>query len=112
MKKLFLALIVILVAIGCGTGTYSLASGKMDTGAVSVADSYKHPVVIVVDGVNYHVDAVKTKDWKAQRKIKRTAQNTIDIASGTHDVKVVSNGEEVYSRKIVISSGMHKVIEL
>lgn len=118
MRNIVIALLFALVLAGCGNGTYTVASGKMDQGSISFTvatdktTSDAPTVSAVIDGKTYNVQAVSNKEWRVRRDIKKTALNTIDIASGTHEVKVVMNGQEVYSRKVIISSGEHKVIEL
>lgn len=46
------------------------------------------------------------------RNIKKTDINTITIPVGQHDLIVVQNGVVVYSKKIFVSAGEHKIIEL
>jgi hypothetical protein len=55
---------------------------------------------------------VKQKAYKSGRNIKQTALNTIKIGPGQHEVKVAINGADVFSKKIFLSTGEHKIIEL
>jgi hypothetical protein len=55
---------------------------------------------------------VKQKAYKSGRNIKQTALNTIKIGQGQHEVKVVMNGTDVFSKKLFLSTGEHKIIEL
>ena len=55
---------------------------------------------------------MKQKAYKSGRDIRQTALNTIKIGTGQHEVKVVINGTEVFSKKLFLSAGEHKIIEL
>lgn len=113
MKKIILALIgAALLLSSCGVGSYTVSSGKADEAMLSFVSADKTPITVSVDNNSYDVSTVKTRAWQKDRKIKKTAQNTIFIAPGQHDVTVVMDGKEVCHKKIFVSAQEHKVIEL
>ena len=113
MKKLiFAAMASVLLLSGCGVGNYSISSGKADESAISFTSPKAEDIVVTIDGASHQVKSVKTKTFKTDRKIKQTAQNTIRIAPGTHEVKVEKEGQPVFSKKLFLSASEHKVIEL
>lgn len=112
MKKILIALVGALLLTGCGVGSYSVSSGKADEAMLSFVSADKTPIVVTVDNDTYNVNTVKTKAWQKDRKIKKTAQNTIYITPGQHTVVVTVNGNEVCNKKIFVSVQEHKVIEL
>lgn len=97
---------------GCGVGNYSVQSGVEDAAFISFTDNVKQDITVTVDGQTYNIKTVKQKAYKSGRNIKQTALNTIKIGPGQHDVKVLMNGADVFSKKIVVSTGEHKIIEL
>ena len=112
MKKIVIALIGVLMLSGCGAGSYSVSSGKADEGMISFASASKAPIAVAIDGANYNVYTVKTKAWRKDRNIKKTAQNTIFLSPGQHTVVVTMDGKEVCNKKVFISAQEHKVLEL
>ncbi len=112
MKKLFVALFGAVMMTGCGVGSYSISSGKADEAMLSFVSPDKTQISVNVDGNNYDVYTVKTKAWRKDRKIKKTAQNTIVLAPGKHDIEVTMDGNKVCTKKVFISTQEHKVIEL
>lgn len=112
MKKIILAIFGALLLTGCGVGTYSLSSGKPDDAAISFTSTTKQPIVVVIDGTEYNVETVKTKGYRTDRDIKKTALNTIKVQPGQHDVKVLVAGDEVYNKKLLISTAEHRVVAL
>jgi len=112
MKKIIIALFAAVMLTGCGVGNYSLSSGRAEEAFISFTTLKTTPITVTIDDTVYQISSVKDKTWKTDRKIKKTAQNTIRLAPGTHDVKVQMKGEEVYSHKLVISLNEHRVIEL
>ena len=112
MKKILIALIGALLLAGCGVGNYSVSSGKADEAMLSFVSESKTPVTVTVDNSTYNVETVKAKAWRTDRKIKKTAQNTIVVTPGQHTVVVVMNGREVCNKKVFISVQEHKIIEL
>lgn len=112
MKKIILAISGALLLTGCGVGSYSLSSGKPDDAAISFTAATRQPVVVVIDGTEYNVETVKTKGYRTDRDVKKTALNTIKIQPGQHDVKVLVDGNEVYNKKLLISTAEHRVVDL
>ncbi len=112
MKKILLVLISAILLTSCGVGLYTVSSGKSDDAAISFVSSMKKPVVVTIDGTEYNVETVKTKAYKTDRNIKKTAQNTIKVQPGQHDVKVFVFGNEVYNKKLFISATEHRIVEL
>lgn len=112
MKKMIIAILGALMLTGCGVGSYSVSSGKADEGMISFVSEAKTPVTVTIDNNSFDVYTVKTKAWRKDRNIKKTAQNTIFLAPGQHNVVVSMNGKEVCNKKVFISAQEHKVIEL
>ena len=112
MKKLFLAAIMALIFTSCGVGSYSVSSGVADQGAVSFVSKKSFPITVIIDGKEYNVMSVKDKAYKTDRKIKRTAKNTIKVSTGQHEIKVMAANDIIYSKKIFVSTTEHKIIEL
>lgn len=112
MKKIIVALIAALLLSSCGVGSYSVSSGKADEGMLSFVSAAKLPISVTVDNDSYDVHTVKAKAWRKDRKIKKTAKNTIFLAPGRHDVVVEIHGNEVYHKTIFVSTQEHKIIEL
>ncbi|MGM9780324.1 MAG: lipoprotein [Candidatus Cryptobacteroides sp.] len=112
MKKIIVALLSAIVLSGCGVGTYSVSSGKADTAALSFTSTDKLPIVVLVDGKEYNIETVKTKAYRKDRNIKKTALNTIYLQSGQHDVTVSVSGSEVFSKKLYLSAAEHRIVEL
>ena len=112
MKKIIIALLGALLFTSCGVGSYSISSGKADEAMLSFVSADKAPITVSVDNNTFEVFTVKTKAWQKNRNIKKTAQNTIFISPGQHDVTVVMNGKEVCHKKVFVSAQEHKVIEL
>ena len=103
MKKLFFAAIMALIFTSCGVGSYSVSSGVADQGAVSFVSKKSFPITVIIDGKEYNVMSVKDKAYKADRKIKRTAKNTIKVSTGQHEIKVMAANDIIYSKKIFVS---------
>jgi len=112
MKKIPVFAAAVLLLAGCGVGNYSVSSGKSDAAELSVTAPAQLAVKICVDDKVYSVETVKTSSFKSKRDIKKTAQNTIKVEPGTHDVKIYQGENLVYSKKHVFSNDEHKVIEL
>lgn len=112
MKKLIFISIFSVFLTGCGVGVYSIQSGYSDVASIVFTDDTKGEIVVNVDNKTYHVNAVKHKAYKSGRDIKHTAENTIKLTPGQHNVSVFINGSEVYNRKVFLSTGETKVIEL
>lgn len=112
MKKIFVIALMTLFLSSCGLGTYSYSSGLENKCGLSFVADDETPLTVTVDDQNYNINAVKLKKYKTNRKIKQTTENTITLEPGQHDVKVVMNGNEVFSKKIFVSGNETKIIEL
>ncbi len=111
MKHIVTILISVLLLTGCGVGNYSVSSGIADQSSISFTYSDKIPVQVIVDGTTHNVYTVKEKAYKA-RNMRHTEENTIKLEPGTHDVRVMANGDEIYSRILFISASEHRIIDL
>lgn len=112
MKKIIISIIGALMLVSCGVGSYSISSGKADEGMISFVSESKTPITVTIDDDSYNVYTVKTKAWRKDRNIKKTAQNTIFLTPGQHNVIVNMNGKEVCNKKVFISTQEHRIIEL
>lgn len=112
MKKFLVIAIVTMFLSSCGVGTYSYSSGLENKCGLSFVAEKSKPLTVTVDGQSYSIDAVKLKKYRTDRKIKQTTRNTILLESGKHDVKVVMDGSEVFSKTIFVSGNETKIIEL
>ena len=110
-KSIIIAALTILLT-GCGVGNYSVQSGVEDAAFISFTDDAKQDITVTVDDQTYVLKTVKQKAYKSGRNIKQTALNTIKTGTGQHEVKVVMNGTDVFSKKLFLSTGEHKIIEL
>ena len=112
MKKLMMIAAFTMLLTGCGVGTYSVQSGVEDAAFISFTDDMKQDITVIVDGQTYLLQSVKQKAYKSGRNIKQTALNTVRTTSGQHEVKVMIDGNEVFAKKLLLSSGEHKILEL
>ena len=112
MGRLLLIVAFSMFLAGCGVGVYSIQSGYSDVAYVVFTDEVKGEIVVNVDDRTYNVNTVKHKAYKSGRDIKRTAQNSVLLTPGQHNVSVYLNGSEVYNHKVFLSAGETKVIEL
>ena len=112
MKKLMMIAAFTMLLTGCGVGTYSVQSGVEDAAFISFTDDMKQDITVIVDGQTYLLQSVKQKAYKSGRNIKQTALNTVRTTSGQHEVKVMIEGNEVFAKKLLLSSGEHKILEL
>lgn len=112
MKKILIALIGALMLSSCGVGSFSVSSGKADEGMIFFVSDSTTLITVTVDNESHDVYTVKTKAWRKDRNIKKTAQNTIFLTPGQHNIVVTMNGKEVCNKKVFISTQEHKVIEL
>lgn len=97
---------------GCGVGSYSVASGKEDSAAITFTDDVERTVVVTVDGTSHTVETVKVKAYKPGMRVKQTALNTVKIGTGTHKVVVTDGNEEIFNKTLFIAAGECKVINL
>lgn len=112
MIRLILIVAFSALLSGCGVGVYSVQSGYSDVAHIVFTDDTKAEIVVNVDDRTYNVNTVKHKAYKSGRDIKRTAQNSVLLTPGQHNVSVYLNGSEVYNHKVFLSAGETKVIEL
>lgn len=112
MKKMIFMAVCSLLLCSCGVGSYTVSSGKADEGMLSFVSAAKTHVTVKVDDNYCKVFTVKTKAWRKDRKIKKTAKNTIYLAPGRHEVVVLRGGHEIYHKKLFVSAQEHKIVEL
>ncbi len=112
MKKIFILSLLTILLAGCGVGSYTVSSGTPDSGFICVVDDDAHDVVVKVDGKDYNVRTVKTKAYKSGRDIKNTALNSVAVPSGQHEVEVIEKGRSVMVKKVLVSAGETKILEL
>ena len=112
MKKSIIIAAFTMLLTGCGVGNYSVQSGVEDAAFLSFTDEDKQDITVTVDNQTYELQTVKQKAYKSGRNIKETALNTIKIGPGQHEVKVTLDGADIFDKKIFVSTGEHKIIEL
>ena len=112
MKKILLIALLSVFMASCGVGSYTVITGLEDKSSISFVTDKKQEIVVTVDGQQYNVETVKLKDYRKDRSLKRTVENTIEITPGQHDVKVTLDGNVIYTQKIFVSAGESKIIEL
>lgn len=112
MKKILLITLLTIFMASCGVGSYTVTTGLADEASISFVTDKVQNIIVAIDGQQYEVKTVKLKDYRKDRSIKRTVENTIGVTPGTHEVKVTLNGKEVYTHKVFVSTGESKVIEL
>lgn len=112
MKKLMIIAAFTMLLTGCGVGAYSVQSGVQDAAFVSFTDAAKQDITVSIDDHTYVLKTIKQKAYKSGRNIKQTALNTIKITPGQHEVKVILNGNQVFKKKLFLSTGEHKILEL
>lgn len=113
MKKIFfLSLIFAASLTACGVGSYSVSGGVSDESYVCFVADSEYDVLATIDGKQYTTRTVKEKEFKKRRDIKNVTSEHIIVGVGTHDVKVEVNGNVVFTKKIVVSTGETKIIKL
>lgn len=112
MKNILLVALLSVLLSSCGVGSYSVVTGKADEANVSFVAEKKQQIVVTIDNQQYEVETVKLKAYRKDRNIKKTVNNTIVLKPGSHDLKVTSDGEVLYTKKIFVSAGESKIIEL
>lgn len=115
MKRMILSLAVVLSALllsGCGVGTHSVTSGKEDVAGLVFTDNVKRVITVTIDGKDYNTQTIKVKGYKPGMNIKNTAINTIKIEPGQHSLIVRSGDGELFKKRIFVSTGENKVINL
>lgn len=106
------AIIVTVALTSCGVGSYSVESGKEDTAEIVITDRTNHSVIVKVDGEEFDVMTVKNKEWKKDRKIKKTAKRAINVSTGQHEVEVINDDQTVYKQKVFLSTGETRIISI
>lgn len=112
MKKFLLFAVFSVFITACGVGSYSVQSGVEDVAYVSFTDKVKKAIVVEVDGVEHTVNTVKQVAHKTDRNIKQTSLNSIRLTPGQHHVKVFYQGVQVFDKKLFLSIGETKIINL
>ncbi len=116
MKRRILTLTMILTALlflsGCGVGSHSIASGREDAAGLVFTDNIRRDITVTIDGKDYNTQTVKVKDYKPGMNIKNAAINTIRIEPGQHSVIVRAGNDELFKKRIFVSTGENKVIKL
>lgn len=112
MKKILLITLLTVFMSSCGVGSYTVTTGLADEASISFVANDNQEIVVTIDGQQYNVETVELKDYRKDRSLKRTVKNTIVITPGTHEVKVILDGKEIYTHKVFVSTGESKVIEL
>ncbi|MBQ5856045.1 MAG: hypothetical protein IIW55_01905 [Bacteroidales bacterium] len=112
MKKILIIAFLCVFMASCGVGSYTISTGLADESSVSFVSDKVQNITVTIDDRQYNVETVKLKDYRKDRSLKRTVENTIEIAPGKHDVKVTLDGSVIYTHKIFVSAGESKIIEL
>ncbi|MBO6024025.1 MAG: hypothetical protein J6P83_04140 [Bacteroidales bacterium] len=115
MKKVIIATLCLFVSTlftSCGVGNYSVTSGVEDKAAICFSASSSYDIDVTIDGQQYATATVKDIAHKTRRDIKRTAKRSIQATPGRHKVEVTRNGEKIYSKEVILSTGDTKIIEL
>ena len=112
MRKILIIALLSVFMASCGVGSYSITTGLADKSEISFVADKKQNITVAIDGQQYEVKTVKLKDYRKDRSLKRTVENTIEITPGQHDVKVTLDGSVIYTQKIFVSAGENKVVEL
>lgn len=115
MKKLFITLVCAFSAIilsSCGTGNYTVTSGVDDKASVCFVADRSYDIHVTIDGKSYETQTVKDKEYKTRRNMKETVKYALPVDTGTHSITVVNDGMTVYSKKIFVSTGEIKIIQL
>lgn len=112
MKKIVLIIASLLFLTSCGVGTYSVQSGVEDAAYISFVDDSSYNISVNIDDQTYCLKTVRQKAYKCDRNIKQTANNTIQLTPGKHQISVQFNNTEIYSSKVFLSTGETKIIEL
>ena len=115
MKKIIIATLCLFVATlfnSCGVGNYSVTSGIEDRAAVCFSASSAYDIDVTIDGQQYTTSTVKDIAHKTRRNIKQTAKQSIVTTPGRHKEEVTCNGQTVYSKEVMLSTGDTKIIEL
>lgn len=112
MKKYLLIILSVFFLASCGVGTTSVTSGVAEKASLVVLASKKSDIVVTVDGNEFNVETVKQSKFKKDRDLKKISENIINVTPGQHQVVVTQNGLQVYSKKVFLSNGETRIIEL
>lgn len=115
MKKIIIATICLFVISSfhsCGVGNYTVTSGIEDKAAICFSASSAYDINVSIDGQQYTTTTVKAIAHKTRREIKNTANRAIKTTPGRHQIVVKHNGQTVYSKEVMLSTGDIKIIEL
>lgn len=115
MKKsvaILSAAIFMMLLSGCGVGSYSVASGQEDVARVSFTATAKYAVEVVVDEQTFQVETVRQKAYKPGMRIKQTALNSLKLIPGSHHLVVKRGDSVLFDKKIFLSTGESKIIQL
>ncbi len=112
MKKLIWIVAGVLLMASCGVGSYSVSGGVEDESYVCFVAPESYDIVVTIDGTTYNTQTIANKAFKRRRNIKQTATTHIVLPVGKHDVKVQCDGQEVFKKLILVSTGETKVIQL
>ena len=116
MKRIITTLTVALTALlflsGCGVGSHSVTSGREDVAGLVFTDNVRRDITVTIDGKDYNTQTIKVKGYKPGMNIKNTTLNTIKIEPGQQSVIVKSGNDELLKKRIFVSTGENKVINL
>ena len=106
------AAVIFSLMTSCGS-VYSVNSGVADEGYMTFYSDSSKSITVLVDDAKYQTNTVNSgKAYKKDRDVKNTAKNMITVKPGQHYVRVLSNGVEVYSKKVFVSASETKIIDL
>lgn len=110
MKKLLMLLVVTTLLVGCKANfPVAQESGKDDVAYLLFVGQSQYggkDVVVTIDNAT----PFTAKVVKAKKSNRRGTQ--YGIATGTRDIKVTSNGQTIYQKKIFVSTQEVKQIVL
>ncbi len=115
MKKTIIILFCLLTTAfftACGVGNYTVTSGIEDKAAVCFSAPSAYNIDVTIDGERFSTSTVKDIAHKTRRDIKKTAKNVIVTTPGRHKVEVTRDGQTLYSKEVMLSTGDTKIIEL
>lgn len=110
MKRIILFSFIALLLSSCGIYTHT--SGIESKSALSFVDDKAYQIEVTIDGKTTTMTTVPERAWRKNRKIKRTAKNSVDLETGRHSLCVKLNGVVLIEKELFLSAGEHKIIEL
>lgn len=114
MKKFLIVSIVLLatIATSCrSTGTYTTVTG-VEGAKICFTSDKTYSIDVNIDGNLYKTNTVKDNEYKAKRNIRNTVREAISVSPGKHDIVVTKNSQQLYKKKIFISTDETKIIKL